>query len=157
MLLTFLGLNPEFLFPIHFPLCISACIGRFHCLSDQFTCIFSLDPLQHIPFPDVSVVICMVAIQSHRQKFYETQSSSWVMKNSHVVSCLLHVPATCWCISGTDLLPPAATLRYKWQIKLSISSSHSTLTPGQPAPALTLQCQASGRVATGVPIFKSLV
>ena len=48
----------------------------------------------------------------------------------------------------------AATLRLKLQIQLSISPSHSILTPGQPVPALTLQRQAPGRVATGVPIFK---
>ena len=40
---------------------------------------------------------------------------------------------------------------------LSTSPSHSILTPGRPVPALTLSCQAPGRVATGVPIFKSLV
>ena len=51
----------------------------------------------------------------------------------------------------------AATLRQKLQIKLSTSPSHSILTPGRPVPALTLQCQAPGRVATGVPIFKSLI
>ena len=51
----------------------------------------------------------------------------------------------------------AATLRYKLQTKLSISPSHSMLTPGQPVPALTLLHQAPGRVATGVPILKSLV
>ena len=50
----------------------------------------------------------------------------------------------------------AATLRYKLQIKLSTSHSHSILTPGRPAPALTL-CQAPGRVATGVAVLKSLV
>ena len=43
------------------------------------------------------------------------------------------------------------------QIQLSISPSHSILTPGQPVPALTLQRQAPGRVASGVPMFKSLV
>ena len=43
------------------------------------------------------------------------------------------------------------------KIKLSISPSHSILAPGQPVPALTLYHQASGRVATGVPIFRSLV
>ena len=32
----------------------------------------------------------------------------------------------------------AATLRQKLQIKVSISPSHSILTPGQPVPALTL-------------------
>ena len=51
----------------------------------------------------------------------------------------------------------AATLRQKLQIKLSNLPNHSILTPGQPVPALTLWCQVPGRVATGVPIFKSLV
>ena len=45
----------------------------------------------------------------------------------------------------------------KLQIKLSVSPNHSILTPGRPVPALTLKRQAPGRVATGVPIFKSLV
>ena len=51
----------------------------------------------------------------------------------------------------------AATLAQKLQIKLSFSPNHSILTPGQPAPALTLSCQVPGRVATAVPVFKSLV
>ena len=51
----------------------------------------------------------------------------------------------------------AVTLRQKLQIKLSISPVHSILTPGQPVSALILERQAPGRVATGVPIFKSLV
>ena len=51
----------------------------------------------------------------------------------------------------------AATLRYKLQIKLSTSPSHSILTPGQPVPALTMYRQAAGRVTHGVPTFKSLV
>ena len=50
-----------------------------------------------------------------------------------------------------------ATLRQKSQIKLSISPSHSILTPGRPVPELTLYRQAPSRVATGVPSFKSLV
>ena len=50
-----------------------------------------------------------------------------------------------------------ATLRKKLQIKVSISPTHSILTPGQPVPVLTLLRQAPGKVATGVPIFKSLV
>ena len=50
-----------------------------------------------------------------------------------------------------------ATLRQKLQIQLSTSPSHGILTLGQPVLVLTLQCQAPGRVATGVPIFKSLV
>ena len=49
----------------------------------------------------------------------------------------------------------AAALWWKLQIQLSISPSHNILTPGQPVPALTLQRQMPGRVATGVPIFKS--
>ena len=51
----------------------------------------------------------------------------------------------------------AATLRQKLQIQLSISPSHSILTLGRPVPALTLSRQAADRVATGVPILKSLV
>ena len=50
----------------------------------------------------------------------------------------------------------AATLRYKLQIQLSNSPSHSILTPGRLVPVLTLYRRAPGRVATGVPIFKSL-
>ena len=38
----------------------------------------------------------------------------------------------------------AATLRWKLQITLSISPSHSMLTPGQPDSALTLELQAPG-------------
>ena len=48
----------------------------------------------------------------------------------------------------------AATLSWKLQTKLSTSPSHSILTPGRPVPALT---QVPGRLATGVPVFKSLV
>ena len=50
----------------------------------------------------------------------------------------------CWllpCFSGTDLLRQvllAATLRQKLQIKLSTSTSHNILTPGQPVSTLTL-------------------
>ena len=51
----------------------------------------------------------------------------------------------------------AATLRYKLQLKVSFSPCHSVLTADQPIPALTLHYQAPGRVAPGVPIFKSLV
>ena len=51
----------------------------------------------------------------------------------------------------------AATLRQKLQIKLSASPGHGILTPSQPVPALTLERQAPGRVASGTPIFKSLV
>ena len=50
-----------------------------------------------------------------------------------------------------------AAVRQKLQIQLSISPNHSVLTLGQPVPALTLYRQAPVRVATGVPILKSLV
>ena len=50
----------------------------------------------------------------------------------------------------------AATLRQQLQIKLFTSSTHSLPTPGLPVPALTLEHQAPGRVATAVPILKSL-
>ena len=43
----------------------------------------------------------------------------------------------------------AATLRYKLQIQLSISPSHSMPTPGQPVPSKVLSRQAPGRVSTG--------
>ena len=68
------------------------------------------------------------------------------------VGCLLNVPVTCQCISGTDLLGlllRAATPRYKLQIKLAVSSSNSISTPAQPVLVITIQCQAPGRVATG--------
>ena len=54
---------------------------------------------------------------------------------------LLNVPATCQCISGTDLLRQfvrAATPREKLRAKLAISPSLNTPTPGQPVPSLTL-------------------
>ena len=58
-----------------------------------------------------------------------------------LVGWLVNVPATCLCISGTDLhrqFLRAATLRWKLHVKLSTSPSHSLLTPGRPVPALTL-------------------
>ena len=54
---------------------------------------------------------------------------------------------------SAQIIAHAATLRWKLQIKRSISPSHSILAPGQPVPALTLYLHAPGRVATGVPIF----
>ena len=80
---------------------------------------------------------------------------------------LLHASVTACCTSGTDVaaclsnsplhlrdgpaqtIVRAATLREKLQIKLGISSSHSTPTGGQPVPMLTLECQTPGRVAIG--------
>ena len=40
--------------------------------------------------------------------------------------------------SGAQTILRAATLKQKVQIKLSVSPSHSILTPGQPVHALTL-------------------
>ena len=37
--------------------------------------------------------------------------------------------------------------------KISTSPSHRILTSGRPLPALTVQCQAPGRVATGMPVL----
>ena len=51
----------------------------------------------------------------------------------------------------------ATTHRQKLQIKPFVSPSHSILTPGQPALALTLQSQAPGWITTTVSSFKSLV
>ena len=51
----------------------------------------------------------------------------------------------------------AATLRQKLQFQLCSSPSHSILTPGRPVPALTLERQAPGRVATGGPMCRLLV
>ena len=48
----------------------------------------------------------------------------------------------------------AATLRLKWQVKLSTPPSHSTLTPGQPVPGLSLYRQAPGRIA--IPVSPAL-
>ena len=71
-----------------------------------------------------------------------------------VVCWLPNAPATCLCVSGTGLraILRAATLRQKLQIKHAAKPSHSILTPGQPVPALTLEWQAPGRVATGIPL-----
>ena len=51
----------------------------------------------------------------------------------------------------------AATLKQKLQIKFSTSPSHSILTPGRPVPVLALKRQVPDTVATGMPIFKSMV
>ena len=55
------------------------------------------------------------------------------------------------CISETELPDGFMCIYsdiYISQIKLAISPSHSILTLGQPVVALTLQCQAPGKVAT---------
>ena len=69
------------------------------------------------------------------------RSRDTVLPDDHVVCWLLKVPATCECISGTDLLRQIYVLPY-WErscrSKLSTSPSHSILTPGRPVPALTL-------------------
>ena len=59
-------------------------------------------------------------------------------EQAEIVGWLLNVPATCECISGTDLHNFTCCHTEMLRIQLSISPSHSILTPGQPAPALTL-------------------
>ena len=83
---------------------------------------------------------------------------TWCMlvqtKLCETVCWLLNVPATCECISGTDLLRQFYVLPH-WD--RSCRSKH----PSHPVTvywcrANQSQCLAPGRVATGVPIFKSL-
>ena len=50
-----------------------------------------------------------------------------------------------------------ATLRKKFQIRLSILPSHSILIHGQPVLSLTLYGQVPGSVATRASVFKLLV
>ena len=67
---------------------------------------------------------CHTEMEVADQTFHLSQSQSRLK----IVGCLLNVLATCWCISGTDLLRQvyrAATLRWKLQIKRSTSPSHS--------------------------------
>ena len=51
----------------------------------------------------------------------------------------------------------AVVLRQTLQVSLSISPSHSILTPGQPVPADPITPGAWQGIATGVAILKSLV
>ena len=76
----------------------------------------------------------------------------------YVVVCWwLNVPATCKCISETDLLNFTCYHTETEVADQTFHLTHSMLTPGQPVLALTLYHQAHGWVATEVPIFKSLV
>ena len=50
-------------------------------------------------------------------------------------------------------LPTEVSHDEKLQMKLSVSPSHSILTPGKLVPGPTQNLQAPGRSATGVPIF----
>ena len=95
---------------------------------------------------------------------YDSLKARLISKQTHgiykaclFVSWLLNTPATCEYISGMDLRRQVYVLPHKLQIQLSTSPSHSILTPGRPVPVLTLERQAPGRVATGVPILKSLI
>ena len=64
----------------------------------------------------------------------------------------VNFPATCLYLRDTS----ATMLRQKLLIKLPIAPSHILLTPGQPVLELSPQCQAPGRAATEITIFKSL-
>ena len=70
-----------------------------------------------------------------------------------LVACLLNVPETCECISGTDLLRQFYVLPH-WDrgCRSTFYLTQSQYTDTEPISPITL-----GRVATGVPIFKSLV
>ena len=80
-----------------------------------------------------------------------------LMKVHMFVGWLFSVPATCECISGTDLLNFTCCHTEIEVADQTFHLTHSILTPGRPVPALTLFRQTPDRVATGVPIFKSLV
>ena len=72
------------------------------------------------------------------------------------VCWLLNVPATCECISGTDLLRQFYVLPHSTVIEVAEQTFHliqSQYTDTEPTSPST----DPGRVATGVPIFKSLV
>ena len=58
---------------------------------------------------------------------------------------------------STQKIVSAATLRQKLQIRCLPHPGYSILALGQPVEAVTLQRQAPGRVATGAPMFKSVV
>ena len=62
-----------------------------------------------------------------------------------LLACLTSQPATCKYVSGTDMLRHLTCCHTEKEAanQLDISSSHSTLTPGQPVQTLTLQQQAS--------------
>ena len=59
--------------------------------------------------------------------------------------CLLNMQANL-VDKSANITAYAATLRQKLLIKLAISTSHNTMTPGHPVPALPLQCQMPGVV-----------
>ena len=101
------------------------------------------------------------------------------------VGWLPNIPATCWCISGQtcpdnfrccdtniEVVDQAFYLTQSQNtatrpilcchietevVDQALYLTHNILTPDQPVPALTLQCQAAGRVATRIPGLKSLV
>ena len=62
------------------------------------------------------------------------------------VVCLLNVPATCWCSSGTDFIFACCHTELEGADQSSYLSRHSVLTSGQPFPSLNLKRQTPGRV-----------
>ena len=76
---------------------------------------------------------------------------------SVVVGWLLNVPATCECISGTDLLRQFYVLPHWDRSCRSNFPSHPVTVYWHRADQSQCWPYKPGRVATGVPIFKSLV
>ena len=77
-----------------------------------------------------------------------------------VVCWFLNVPATCKCISGTDLLRQSYVLPHWDRSYRSHFPPHPVTVywhRARPVPVLAVYRQVPGRVATGVSILKSLV
>ena len=82
----------------------------------------------------------------------------------YVRSLLVNVPATCYCVSGKNLLKKKKKKKKKVRVSTLNRSCRSNLhpftaylRPGQPVLAPILWRQAPGWVATKVPVSKSQV
>ena len=74
-----------------------------------------------------------------------------------LVGWLLNVLVTCWCISGADLLRRLYALLHWKLANQSDLLSHPVIAYWHYANQYQLLCQAPGKVASGVPVFKSQV
>ena len=131
-----------------------------HTLPDTFvkTCLSSGasldDPLP--PWPSVCFKNSLLFVGCLVSQQHARVSQGWIYTDNFTC-CHSEMQAADDRVGSTQTILRAATPRYKLQMKLSTSPSHSILPPGQPVPVLALYHQAPGRIATGVPIFKSLV